>query len=295
MPHPCRQPQNHGLRGFFAHRNGVPCRVHSCVSCRVELPKLLTSDGKLACHRNGVLRAIDGLTTAFHAAAADFVAAPRHSMPLQRTSYDGILCRCCSAARTSYHGILCRCRCSGLRTTAFYAAAADFVEGGRCSYYELAQGTYGTTHSSISSPRNRVSSRSLMTAFYAVGLRTNGTFAAVGESLPPQSRDPGPRTLRHCPNHGVRDCGIEGRGMKSAATAADDSKQGQIPCSAAAVGRCSTATAADAAELGLCGTSFRRHGMPQPCSVAAELCSAAAIVRQRPSSSVSMECRYLSL
>ena len=49
--------------------------------------------------------------------SADFVAAPRHSMPLLLGA----------AARTSllHHGILCRC--SGLRTTAFYAAAADFV------------------------------------------------------------------------------------------------------------------------------------------------------------------------
>jgi hypothetical protein len=29
--------------------------------------------------------------------SADFVAAPQHSMPLQRTSYDGIECRRCSA------------------------------------------------------------------------------------------------------------------------------------------------------------------------------------------------------
>jgi hypothetical protein len=53
----------------------------------------------------------------------DYVHLARHSRPLQRTSYHGIPCRCCSAARTSYRGTLFCCVAAlqrGLRTSNFY-------------------------------------------------------------------------------------------------------------------------------------------------------------------------------
>jgi hypothetical protein len=82
------------LRTSLLH-DGILCRC--CSAARTSLL------------HHGILCRCSGLrccTTAFYAAAArsssaDFVAARRHSMPLQRTSYNGILCRC-----------------SGLRTTA---------------------------------------------------------------------------------------------------------------------------------------------------------------------------------